>query len=114
MALRAGVVAVVGMSAMAALALSTLAVAAAFPALLRVPPRDSAGPPRALPSALFSHRAHQSFGCYACHPSVFPQAPLGFTHQEMRRGQFCGRCHDGQVTFAIEGALCTGCHASSP
>lgn len=113
MALRSGTV-VTGAFTAAALAMSTLAVAAAFPALLRIPPRDVAGPPRALPPALFSHRAHQSFGCYACHPSVFPQAPLGFTHQEMRRGQFCGRCHDGQVTFAIEGAPCTGCHASSP
>ena len=35
-----------------------------------------------LPRALFSHRAHASFGCYACHPSMFPQQTLvGFTHR---------------------------------
>ena len=52
----------------------------------------------------------QSFGCYACHPSVFPQALVGFTHAEMREGQFCGRCHDGRTAFAIPGATCARCH----
>ena len=56
------------------------------------------------PRALFSHRTHQSFGCYACHPSVFPQALVGFTHDDMREGKFCGRCHDGRGAFAIAGA----------
>ena len=51
-----------------------VALGAAFPAVLRIPRRNpgaAAVPPR----ALFSHRTHGSFGCYACHPSVFPQAP---------------------------------------
>jgi c(7)-type cytochrome triheme protein len=86
------------------------ASAAAFPALLRIPPRHPAAA-RPLPAAVFSHRGHQSLGCYACHPSVFPQALAGFTHEEMRGGRWCGRCHDGQVAFAIEGAACGRCHA---
>lgn len=92
------------------LASSAGALAAAFPAVLRIPPRDPSAP-RALPAARFSHRAHQSFGCFACHPGLFPQAPRGFTHEDMRAGHFCGRCHDGQTAFAIETAACKGCHA---
>jgi c(7)-type cytochrome triheme protein len=91
------------------LLLSSVALGAAFPAVLRIPRRNpgaAAFPPR----ALFSHRTHQSFGCYACHPSVFPQAAVGFTHAEMQDGKFCGRCHDGQTAFAIPGAACARCH----
>jgi c(7)-type cytochrome triheme protein len=91
------------------LLLSSVALGAAFPAVLRIPRRNpgaAAFPPR----ALFSHRTHQSFGCYACHPSVFPQAAVGFTHAEMQDGKFCGRCHDGRSAFAIPGATCARCH----
>jgi len=89
------------------------ALAAAFPAVLRIPPRNPVAP-RPVPPALFSHRAHQSFGCFACHPSLFPQTPLGFTHEEMRKGRFCGHCHEGRIAFAIDGGACKGCHASAP
>jgi c(7)-type cytochrome triheme protein len=88
---------------------SAVAFAAAYPAVLRIPPKNASAP-RTVPAASFSHRGHQVFGCYACHPSVFPQAPLGFTHEEMRRERFCGECHDGATAFAIEGAACTRCH----
>jgi c(7)-type cytochrome triheme protein len=91
------------------LLLSSVALGAAFPAVLRIPRRNpgaAAFPPR----ALFSHRTHQSFGCYACHPRVFPQAAVGFTHAEMQDGKFCGRCHDGRSAFAIPGATCARCH----
>jgi c(7)-type cytochrome triheme protein len=92
-----------------AVGLSSIALGAAFPAVLRIP-RKNAGVPLP-PAASFSHRTHQSFGCYACHPSVFPQALVGFTHEEMREGRFCGRCHDGRTSFAIAGAACARCHA---
>jgi c(7)-type cytochrome triheme protein len=94
----------------AVLVVSAAAFAAAFPAVLRIPPKNPAAP-RSVPAALFSHRSHQSFGCFACHPSVFPQAPLGFTHAEMREGRFCGQCHNGAMAFAIERADCKRCHA---
>jgi c(7)-type cytochrome triheme protein len=95
---------------LALLVSSAAALGAAFPAVLRIPPHDPAAP-RSLPAALFSHRGHQSLGCFGCHPSVFPQAPLGFTHDDMRAGRFCGHCHDGRTSFAIQGATCAGCHA---
>ena len=91
-----------------AVLLSSVALGAAFPAVLRIP-RKNAGV-TVPPPAMFSHRTHQTFGCYACHPTVFPQAPVGFTHAEMREGKFCGRCHDGRASFAIEGAPCGRCH----
>ena len=88
------------------------ALAAAFPALVRIPRRDPKGP-ASPPSALFSHRSHGSFGCYACHPALFPQALVSFTHGEMRQGQFCGRCHDGGAAFAIPQAPCARCHVDA-
>ena len=88
------------------------ALAAAFPAIVRIPRRDPKGP-AAPPAAQFSHRSHETFGCYACHPSLFPQALVGFTHGEMRQGQFCGRCHEGHVAFAIQGAACARCHVDA-
>lgn len=92
---------------------SSVALGAAFPALLRVPPK-SGGLPQSLPWALFSHRVHQeTFGCYACHPSLFPQRLVGFTHEQMREGQFCGHCHDGRIAFAISTAPCTRCHVDA-
>jgi c(7)-type cytochrome triheme protein len=93
--------------------LSSVALGAAFPAVLRIPRRNpgaAAVPPR----ALFSHRTHQSFGCYACHPAVFPQAAVGFTHAEMQDGKYCGRCHDGRIAFPIPGAACGRCHVDGP
>lgn len=91
------------------LLVSSVALGAAFPAVLRIPRRNPAAPYP--PRALFSHRAHESFGCYACHPSIFPQQTLvGFTHQEMSDGRFCGRCHEGRTAFAVAGTACSKCH----
>jgi c(7)-type cytochrome triheme protein len=88
---------------------SSVALGAAFPAALRIPRRDPAV--SVPPTALFSHRSHQSFGCYACHPSIFPQQTrVAFTHQEMSEGKYCGRCHDGRISFAIPGTACARCH----
>ncbi|MDB4981566.1 MAG: hypothetical protein JWM82_2318 [Myxococcales bacterium] len=88
-----------------------VALGAAFPATLRLPRREPARAP-GVPAALFSHRGHAAFGCQACHPAVFPQAPASFTHEEMKSGRFCGACHDGGVAFALTGAACGRCHAS--
>lgn len=94
------------------LVVSSVALAAAFPAVLRIPRRKSGETPT-LPVAIFSHRTHATFGCYACHPSVFPQAPVSFTHAEMRTGKFCARCHNERIAFAIEGADCSRCHTDA-
>ena len=78
-------------------------------------PQDVRLPPlqeRAAPApALFSHWGHGSMHCYSCHPGTFPQARLGFTHQDMREGRYCGRCHDGQTATAWRSMNCEACHA---
>ena len=62
------------------------------------------------PAALFSHWAHQSQRCFACHPSVFPQALQGFTHADMKPGQFCARCHGGAEALSVYSYRCEQCH----
>jgi c(7)-type cytochrome triheme protein len=94
---------------LAVVLVATPVIGAAYPSALRIP-RSSVGSAPTIPQALFSHRTHGTFGCFACHPSTFPQAPLGFTHADMSRGAFCGRCHDGHTTFAVAGAACERCH----
>jgi c(7)-type cytochrome triheme protein len=100
------------LAAVLALLVSAAALGASFPAVLRIPRRD---PSVTYPvRALFSHRSHESFGCYGCHPSIFSQQTLtGFTHQEMSEGKFCGRCHDGRTAFAIPGTACARCHVDA-
>ena len=87
-------------------------LAVALPAVVRIPKAKPhpTGTPEA--AALFSHRTHAVFACYACHPSVFPQAPLAFTHEDMRRGERCGYCHDGSRASAVISMPCLSCHES--
>ena len=84
-------------------------LAAAFPSVVRIP----AAKPRsdgAIAPALFSHKTHGGFTCAGCHPAVFPQTAVGFSHDQMKQGRFCGGCHDGELAFAIQGAVCARCH----
>lgn len=97
--------------ALALVLAGTTAAAAAYPAVLRIPRRSATQMP-ALPAAMFSHRAHGGFGCYACHPTTFPQAAVGFTHDDMNKGRFCGRCHDGLISFPVVGTACARCHVA--
>jgi c(7)-type cytochrome triheme protein len=82
----------------------------ALPARLRIP-RVAPDPPGAPTAALFSHAGHDFMACYVCHPSIFPQAPLAFSHREMLQGRYCGACHDGVEATAIEKMACQECHA---
>jgi c(7)-type cytochrome triheme protein len=95
----------------AALLVTGTALAAAYPSALRIPRREAGRAP-AVPAALFSHRTHAVTGCFTCHPSTFPQAAVGFTHDDMSKGRFCGSCHDGRVSFAIAGTACARCHVA--
>lgn len=64
------------------------------------------------PNAHFSHWEHNQQHCYACHPSVFPQANEGFTHADMKAGRACGACHDGTAAVAISSLKCETCHVA--
>ncbi|MCA9649385.1 MAG: hypothetical protein KC501_05720 [Myxococcales bacterium] len=63
-------------------------------------------------AASFRHGTHRRFSCFACHPGLFPKYPLGFTHDDMRAGQYCGGCHDGRVASGIPEQPCERCHAA--
>ena len=67
--------------------------------------------PDHLPTARFSHIEHFSFGCYACHPGLFSSPREAITHDDMKRGQACGACHDGTVARSIPQLGCKSCHA---
>jgi c(7)-type cytochrome triheme protein len=65
-------------------------------------------------AGVFSHWRHEQFQCVACHPTIFPRARKGFTHDDMDEGRFCGACHDGRIAPPASGARAnckTSCHA---
>jgi c(7)-type cytochrome triheme protein len=86
----------------------------AVPAEVRVPivrEHGKADPPE---PGVFSHWQHDQFLCFTCHPSLFPRARKGFTHDQMDEGKFCGACHDGRTAPPTGGAKATcktSCHA---
>jgi c(7)-type cytochrome triheme protein len=85
--------------------------ALAIPATIRIPRSASARPFAPPVRALFSHPVHELQRCYQCHPSVFPQAQLAFTHADMDQGRFCGACHEGKKAPAVASYPCEICHA---
>lgn len=86
----------------------------ALPAEVIVPivkEHGKADPPAA---GVFSHLQHDQYLCFTCHPTLFPRARMGFTHDQMDEGKFCGACHDGQTAPPTSGARATcrsSCHA---
>jgi c(7)-type cytochrome triheme protein len=90
------------------------AAALAMPVVVRVPvvrPHGKADPTEA---GVFSHWQHDEYPCTTCHPTIFPKARVGFTHDDMDEGKFCGACHNGQSAPPAGGerAACRStCHA---
>lgn len=82
-----------------------------MPESLRIPiVRDHDGDPPV--AALFSHWAHDQYRCFDCHPEIFPQSPLGFTHDDIDAGNFCGRCHNDVIAWSPDNpdTDCETCH----
>jgi c(7)-type cytochrome triheme protein len=86
--------------------------ASPMPDVVRIPPVTARPQGSSLPPALFRHGTHAQLNCYACHPSLFPQYPKGFTHADMNAGAYCGACHDGVAAFSVREAKCEGCHVA--
>lgn len=110
----------VPMRARVGMALCVAAVAAvvvgaprgvAMPASVRIPKVAPHGEDDPQEAALFSHWAHDRFRCYRCHPSIFPQRRVGFTHADLDAGRYCATCHDGKRAWAFDEAECETCHA---
>lgn len=72
-------------------------------------------------TAVFSHKKHTSrekLRCIECHPRVFimkvdDKVVKGghLTMEEMKKGKFCGNCHNGDKAFDVADAKsCRRCH----
>lgn len=85
--------------------------AMALPERVRIPKLQPHPPGTPAAAAAFSHGRHAAMACYTCHPGIFPQALLGFSHREMRLGLYCGACHGTGEARAIEKMACQECHA---
>jgi c(7)-type cytochrome triheme protein len=105
-----GLLALVSLGMLALVSASVLAV----PSEVRVPivkEHGKADPPG---PGVFSHWQHDQYLCVTCHPALFPRARMGFTHDQMDEGRFCGACHDGRTAPPTSGARATCkslCHA---
>lgn len=90
----------------------TPAVVAAPIAVLAIPEsvRLPQAPDQDEVGATFSHWTHGEYGCFVCHPGLFPQQKKTFTHDDMDKGMYCGACHDGKLAFAPGDADCETCH----
>ena len=84
--------------------------ALSMPDAVRIPMLEPHPPGAPADAALFRHGRHDQFGCASCHPALFPQWRVGFTHRDMNEGRFCGACHDGSAGFDTATADCRSCH----
>jgi c(7)-type cytochrome triheme protein len=72
-------------------------------------------PPNA-PPVIFTHDDHskeQGLKCSACHYQLFQMAHGSYKMDmgKITKGEFCGRCHNGQVSFDAEDPQrCARCH----
>jgi c(7)-type cytochrome triheme protein len=65
-------------------------------------------------AVVFPHWKHRiRFKCYACHPQPFEMraGANDISMNELRSGNYCGRCHDGRTSFPIGFDTCRTCHS---
>lgn len=100
-------------------------VAALIVGCLSIPPAVGAMPvgggdltftfPNALP-VVFSHKKHvkgQKLKCSGCHYQLFQMAQGSYKMDmtKMNKGEFCGGCHNGRVSFDVQDSrTCSRCH----
>lgn len=67
------------------------------------------------PPVAFSHWLHrQYYTCRVCHFELnFAMKTNGtdITEAKIRKGEYCGACHNGKIAFADEEDTCTICHS---
>lgn len=67
----------------------------------------------AFPPSIFPHWVHRArYRCYVCHPALFEmqQGANTVTMDAIRKGQFCGACHNGGTAFGPDFVNCNRCH----
>lgn len=68
---------------------------------------------------VFDHQSHKGtgLGCGDCHDALFRKkqgsadANNALTMKTLRKGKFCGACHDGSRAFSVRKS-CKKCHNS--
>jgi c(7)-type cytochrome triheme protein len=72
--------------------------------------------PRNVLPVVFSHKKHVSgkgLACTDCHYQFFQMAQGSYKMDmaKMTKSEFCGRCHDGKMTFDVKAPQnCSRCH----
>ncbi len=72
--------------------------------------------PKNAKPVLFSHAKHvdgKEYKCSACHNHTFQMAKDTYKMDmsKITKGQFCGRCHNGERSFDVnDKASCGKCH----
>jgi len=73
--------------------------------------KDFSYPSAGMRPAIFSHSVHTAmFECGACHTGLFKfkKGGSGIKMDDIYKGKFCGKCHNGQTAFAS--TECGKCH----
>ncbi len=73
--------------------------------------KDFVYPSSGMSPAVFSHSVHTAmFECGSCHTEVFKykKGGSGIKMDDIYKGKFCGKCHDGKTAFAS--SECQKCH----
>jgi len=69
------------------------------------------------PTVLFSHWIHRRlYTCRVCHFELnFAMKANGtdITEARIRKGEYCGACHNGVISFGVSDATCKKCHTSN-
>lgn len=63
---------------------------------------------------IYKHSTHDvKDKCAACHPRLFKMKRFTtkFTMDDITAGKYCGKCHDGKISFAVK--MCDKCHIPS-
>lgn len=63
---------------------------------------------------VFPHWFHRlRFKCKVCHPETFQMKkgsnPINM--DKIRKGEYCGKCHNGEIAFAPTFEYCWVCHS---
>jgi len=69
-----------------------------------------------VPPAVFPHWIHRiRFRCLVCHPFIFKmkRGANPITMVKIQAGEFCGKCHNGRIAFALGLKVCPRCHYRS-
>ncbi|MDH5558941.1 MAG: cytochrome c3 family protein [Alphaproteobacteria bacterium] len=71
----------------------------------------------AFPPSIFPHWVHRvRYRCYACHPAPFAmeQGANKISMEVIKKGEYCGACHNGRTAFSVEFKNCARCHREPP